>query len=56
VAQAFLGMRQDPEGRRILDAAGELVHASRPLGFVAAGEADYASYRAFYAGAPASLR
>ena len=56
VAQAFLGMRQDPEGRRILDAAGELVHASRPLGFVAAGDADYAGYRAFYAGAPASLR
>jgi phosphonate transport system substrate-binding protein len=56
VAQAFLGMRQDPEGRRILDAAAELVRSPRPLGFVAAGEADYASYRAFYAGAPASLR
>jgi phosphonate transport system substrate-binding protein len=56
VAQAFLGMRQDPEGRRILDAAAGLVRSPQPLGFVAAGDADYASYRAFYAGAPASLR
>jgi phosphonate transport system substrate-binding protein len=56
VAKAFLGMRQDPEGRRILDAAGELVRSAQPLGFVAASDADYASYRAFYAGAPISLR
>jgi len=56
VAQAFLGMRQDPEGRRILDAAAELVRAPQPVGFVPASDADYAAYRAFYAGAPASLR
>jgi phosphonate transport system substrate-binding protein len=56
VAQAFLGMRKDPEGRRILDAAAELVRAQEPLGFVAASNADYASYRAFYASAPLSLR
>jgi phosphonate transport system substrate-binding protein len=56
VAQAFLGMRQDPEGRRTLDAAGELVRAPQPVAFVAASEADYASYRAFYASAPANLR
>jgi phosphonate transport system substrate-binding protein len=56
VADAFLGMRKDPEGRRILEAAAELVHAPEPLGFVAAGDADYASYRAFYASAPISLR
>lgn len=56
VARAFLGMRNDPEGRRILDAAAELVRSTQPLGFVPAGEADYASYRAFYAGAPVSLR
>jgi phosphonate transport system substrate-binding protein len=52
VAQAFLGMRKDPEGRRILDAAAELVRSPQPLGFVPATDADYASYRAFYAGAP----
>jgi len=56
VAQAFLGMRKDPEGRRILDAAAELIGAKEPLGFVAASDADYASYRAFYAGAPVNLR
>jgi phosphonate transport system substrate-binding protein len=55
VARAFLGMRQDPEGRRILDAAAELVR-SAPFGFMPATDADYASYRAFYAGAPISLR
>jgi phosphonate transport system substrate-binding protein len=56
VARAFLGMRQDPEGRRILDAAAELIRSPAPFGFVAAGDADYASYRAFYAGAPIDLR
>jgi phosphonate transport system substrate-binding protein len=56
VAKAFLGMRQDPEGRRILDAAAELVRSPDPLGFVAAGDADFASYRAFYANAPINLR
>jgi phosphonate transport system substrate-binding protein len=56
VSQAFLGMRQDPEGRRILDAAAELVSSPEPLGFVPAGDADYASYRAFYASAPINLR
>lgn len=56
VAQAFLGMRKDPEGRRILDAAAELVRSPQPLGFVAATDADYASYRAFYANAPITLR
>jgi phosphonate transport system substrate-binding protein len=56
VARAFLTMHLDPEGRKILDAARELVHASEPLSFVAASDADYASYRDFYNGAPASLR
>jgi phosphonate transport system substrate-binding protein len=56
VARAFLGMAADPEGRRILQAATELVHAPVPLSFVAAGDADYAAYRAFYAGAPVELR
>jgi phosphonate transport system substrate-binding protein len=55
VAQAFLGMRKDPEGRRILDAAAELIGTKEPLGFVAASDADYASYRAFYASAPLNL-
>jgi phosphonate transport system substrate-binding protein len=56
VAQAFFGMDKDPEGRRILAAAAELVHAQSPISFVAAGDADYGSYRAFYADAPPNLR
>jgi phosphonate transport system substrate-binding protein len=56
VARAFLGMHQDPEGRKILAAAAELVRAPEPLSFVAASDADYASYRAFYDGAPLGLR
>jgi len=56
VAKAFLEMQRDPEGRRILEAASELVHAPEPLSFVAASEADYAAYRRFYADAPAELR
>lgn len=55
VARAFLGMRQDPEGRKILDAASDLVHAPVPLAFVPATDADYASYRAFYDDVPADL-
>lgn len=56
VAKAFLEMQRDPEGRKILEAASELVHAPEPLSFVAASEADYAAYRRFYADAPAELR
>ncbi|MCS0612543.1 phosphate/phosphite/phosphonate ABC transporter substrate-binding protein [Massilia kyonggiensis] len=56
VAEAFFGMDKDPEGRRILAAAAELVHAPAPVSFVAAGDADYAGYRAFYADAPPNLR
>jgi phosphonate transport system substrate-binding protein len=56
VARAFLTMHQDPEGRKILAAATELVHAPVPVSFIAASDADYASYRAFYADAPATLR
>ncbi|MFS2082770.1 phosphate/phosphite/phosphonate ABC transporter substrate-binding protein [Telluria sp. Tellsp131] len=56
VAQAFIGMDKDPEGRRILAAATELVHAAAPLAFVAASDADYAGYRAFYAEAPPNVR
>lgn len=56
VARAFLTMHQDPEGRKILAAASDLVHAPTPVSFTPAGDADYDSYRAFYADAPASLR
>jgi len=56
VANAFLTMHNDPEGKRVLAESAALIHAPVPLSFVAASQADYASYRAFYADAPASLR
>jgi phosphonate transport system substrate-binding protein len=56
VAQAFLGMAQDPEGRRVLQAVSELVHEPEPVRFVAASDADYAAYHQFYQAAPAELR
>jgi phosphonate transport system substrate-binding protein len=56
VADAFLAMHRDPAGKRILDSVGALVQAHEPVSFVAASDADYASYRDFYAGTPASLR
>ncbi|MGX4641372.1 phosphate/phosphite/phosphonate ABC transporter substrate-binding protein [Massilia sp. SYSU DXS3249] len=48
VADAFLGMHRDPQGRKVLAEAAALVHARTPLSFVAAGEADYDDYRRFY--------
>jgi len=56
VAQAFIGMDKDPEGRLILAAAAGLVHAEAPYPFVAASNADYPNYRAFCASAPPGLR
>jgi phosphonate transport system substrate-binding protein len=56
VAQAFLGMANDPEGRRVLQAVSELVHEAEPVRFVPATDADYAAYRHFYEAAPAQLR
>jgi phosphonate transport system substrate-binding protein len=56
VAQAFLGMGRDPEGRRILAAAAALVHEPEPVSFVPATDADYVAYRHFHEAAPAELR
>ena len=56
VANAFLGMADDPEGRKVLEAVSELVHEPKAVRFVAATDADYASYRQFYLTAPAALR
>ncbi|QOL48417.1 PhnD/SsuA/transferrin family substrate-binding protein [Massilia litorea] len=56
VAQAFLGMGRDPEGRKVLEAASALIHEPKPVRFVPARDADYAAYRHFYEAAPAELR
>ena len=55
VARAFIGMVDDPHGRRVLADAAALVKTA-PFAFVPASEADYASYREFYGQAPAGLR
>lgn len=56
VAKAFLGMHQDPQGKKILEEAAKTVKAKQAVVFVAANDEDYASYRDFYRSAPASLR
>ena len=56
VAKAFIGMSQDPAGKRVLEAAANAVQSKNPVSFVAASDADYAAYRDFYRRAPVSLR
>ena len=56
VAKAFMGMHQDPQGKKILEDAAKTVSATQAVVFVAANDDDYASYRDFYRSAPASLR
>jgi phosphonate transport system substrate-binding protein len=55
VAKAFIEMGRDPEGRRILAAASELIKLPSTTSFVPATLADYKAYREFYQNAPASL-
>ncbi|MFC5460924.1 phosphate/phosphite/phosphonate ABC transporter substrate-binding protein [Massilia niabensis] len=60
VADAFVSMGREPEGRRILAAALALVHGgealSESLSFVGATGADYDAYRRFHHAAPANPR
>ncbi|MFZ9407971.1 MAG: phosphate/phosphite/phosphonate ABC transporter substrate-binding protein [Burkholderiaceae bacterium] len=56
VAEAFMGMHQDPVGRDILLKAAQLVGLSQEAYFIPATDADYISYRRFYRSAPAALR
>lgn len=48
VRRAFLGMARDEEGRKILEAGAELLKLDGELGFVAAEDRDYDSYRRYY--------
>ncbi|MDH5540428.1 MAG: phosphate/phosphite/phosphonate ABC transporter substrate-binding protein [Rhizobacter sp.] len=48
VRAAFIGMAQDPEGARILEASAALTRQKPPHGFVAASDLDYDNYRRFY--------
>lgn len=48
VKSALIGMVDDPEGRRILEAGADLLKSNGELGFVAADNSDYDNYRKFY--------
>lgn len=48
VRKAFIGMSDDPEGRRVLNAAAQAIGLAKPRGFVAADDGDYANYHAFF--------
>ena len=49
VREALLGMLNDPEGRKVLEAGAELLKMSKDqLGFIGSSDRDYDNYRAFY--------
>jgi phosphonate transport system substrate-binding protein len=56
VERAFLDMAKDPEGRKLLANAAELVKLPPDTSFVASDGSEYGAYRSFYQHAPASLR
>jgi phosphonate transport system substrate-binding protein len=56
VRKAFLAMGSEPDGRAVLERASKAVEMAKPTAFVPSTDADYDSYRRFYASAPATLR
>lgn len=48
VRSALLSMANDPEGRKILDEANNLIKADAVLAFVSARDSEYDNYRRFY--------
>jgi phosphonate transport system substrate-binding protein len=48
VRQALVGMVNDPEGRRVLEAGADLLKSTGDLGFVAVEDREYDNYRKFY--------
>lgn len=56
VAQAFLGMGQDPQGREVLRKASAQVGLGPDAVFVPSDGSEYRSYRDFYRNAPPALR
>src|SRR3954468_19218864 len=48
VKGALIGMVDDPEGKKILEAGADLLKSNGELGFVAAENRDYDNYRKFY--------
>jgi phosphonate transport system substrate-binding protein len=48
VRSAFLRMKNDPEGMKILEASAAVVKQSPPYGFTRAEDQEYSNYRMFY--------
>jgi phosphonate transport system substrate-binding protein len=48
VRDALIGMTNDPEGRKVIEAGAELLKIKDNLGFIAATDRDYDNYRTFY--------
>ncbi|HEX2825500.1 MAG TPA: phosphate/phosphite/phosphonate ABC transporter substrate-binding protein [Burkholderiales bacterium] len=49
VRDALIGMMNDPEGRKVLQAGADLLKMNKDhLGFIASSDRDYDNYRAFY--------
>ncbi len=48
VRAALIGMVDDPQGRKVLEAGAELLKSTGDLGFVSAEDKDYDNYRKFY--------
>ena len=48
VRAALIGMVNDPQGRKVLEAGAELLKSTGDLGFVSAEDKDYDNYRKFY--------
>ena len=48
VRNALIGMRNDPEGRKVLETSAALLKLPEPAGFVSADDHDYDNYRQFY--------
>lgn len=55
VQSALVGMGDDPEGMAVLRQVADIWGINKPIPFVRASDADYESYRRFYAGMSPSL-
>lgn len=55
VAEAFVGMAKDPQGREVLAAASAAVGQSKVLGFVSSDGSEYEPYRQFFRTAPTQV-
>lgn len=56
ISKVFIDMYADPQGRKILESASELVKLPSSTQFIASNGSEYASYRKFYQTAPPNLR